>query len=118
MITDIAQAVVDHLNDQSFSMPVTARRVALPEFDLADMQELHVTVAPRQVESAVLDRGRDVHDVQIDVAVQKKVASVGNEAIDPLLALVREMADALNRRNLGGALWRTRCGPRSMPATT
>ncbi|HOF18483.1 MAG TPA: hypothetical protein PK082_06210 [Phycisphaerae bacterium] len=106
MVTNIAQAVADTLNEQDFSVPFTAERVALPEFDLAAMQELHVTVVPRQVDSEVLDRGRDAHDVKVDVAVQKKVASIANEEIDPLLALVQEIADFLNRRNLDGAIWK------------
>ena len=116
MITNVAQAVADALNGHEFSVPFTAERVALPEFDLAEMQELHMTVVPRQVDSEVLDRGRNTHDVKVDVAVQKKVASVANEEIDPLLALVQEIADFLNRRNLdlspgpagqaGGAVWK------------
>ena len=51
MITDIAQAVADLLNGHEFSTAFEAERVALPEFDLADMQDLHVTVVPRQAES-------------------------------------------------------------------
>ena len=108
MITEIAQAVADLLNGHEFSTPFEAERVSLPEFDLADMQDLHVTVVPRQVESTTLDRGRDNHDAKVDVAIQKKVASLGNEEIDPLMALVREVADYLNRRPLAavGAVWR------------
>ena len=106
MVTNVAQAVTDALNGQEFSAPFSAERVALPEFDLAGMQELHVTVVPRQVDSEVLDRGRDAHDVKVDVAVQKKVGSIANEEIDPLLALVQEIADFLNRRNLDGAAWK------------
>lgn len=106
MVTNVAQAVADALNGQEFSVPFTTERVAIPEFDLAAMQELHVTVVPRQVDSEVLDRGRDAHDVKVDVAVQKKVASIANEEIDPLLALVQEVADFLNRRNLDNAVWK------------
>ena len=106
MVTNVAQAVTDVLNGQEFSAPFSAERVALPEFDLAGMQELHVTVVPRQVDSEVLDRGRDAHDVKVDVAVQKKVGSIANEEIDPLLALVQEIADFLNRRNLDNAVWK------------
>ena len=105
MITDIAQAVADSLNGHEFSTPFEAKRVALPAFDLADMQALRVTVVPREIETVALDRARDAHDVKVDVAVQKKVASLGNEEIDGLLALVREIADFLNRRNLDDALW-------------
>lgn len=106
MVTNVAQAVADSLNGHEFSAPFSAERVALPEFDLADMEELRVTVVPRQMDREVLDRGRDTHDVKVDVAVQKKVASIANEEIDPLLALVQEIADFLNRRNLDNAVWK------------
>ena len=106
MITDLAQAVADALNAGTFSMEFTAERVALPDFELADMKDLHVTVVPREVESALLDRARDSHDVKVDVAVQKKLDALTKEAVDPLMALVQEIATYLNRRNLGDALWR------------
>ena len=106
MITDLAQAVADALNAGTFSMEFTAERVALPDFELADMKDLHVTVVPREVESALLDRARDSHDVKVDVAVQKKLASMTNEEIDPLMVLVQEILGHMNRRNLGDAVWR------------
>lgn len=106
MITDIAQAVTDELNAGSFSMAFTAERKAAPIVKLSEMDSLHVTVVPREVESAALDRTRDSHEVKVDVAIQKRVASLENDAIDPLMALVREIADLLNRRNLGDALWK------------
>ena len=106
MITDIAEAVTDELNGGSFSMAFTAERKAVPMAKLSEMDSLHVTVVPREVESAALDRTRDSHDVKVDVAIQKRVASLENDAVDPLMALVQEIADFLNRRNVGGALWK------------
>ena len=106
MITLVAQAVADALNGHAFSMPFTAERVALPEFELGDMQDLHVTVVPRERVASLLDRARNMSEIKVDVAVQKKVASVGNDEIDPLLALVQEIVNLLNRRNLPGATWR------------
>ena len=106
MIADIAQAVTDALNAESFSMVFTAERKAAPMVKLSEMDSLHVTVVPREVESAALDRTRDSHEVKIDVAIQKRVASLENDAIDPLMALVREIADFLNRRNLSDGLWK------------
>ena len=102
MITDIAQAVTDELNGGSFSLGFTAERKAVPMVKLSEMDSLHVTVVPREVESAALDRTRDSHEVKVDIAVQQRVASLENDDIDPLMALVREIADFLNRRNVGG----------------
>ena len=106
MITDIAQAVTDELNAGSFSLGFTAQRKAVPMAKLSEMDSLHVTVVPREIESAALDRTRDSHDVKIDIAIQQRVASLENDAVDPLMALVREIADFLNRRNVGDAAWK------------
>jgi len=102
----VAQAVTDALNGQTFSMPFTAHRLALPIFTLEEMQTLHVTVVPREVASSPLDRARDEDEVKVDVAVQKKVAAAAVEEVDPLLALIQEIADFLNRRAMGDAVWK------------
>jgi hypothetical protein len=101
----VAQAVTDALDGQTFSQEFTAQRMALPLFTLEEMQTLHVTVVPREVASNVLDRSRDENEIKVDVAVQKKVASAAIEEVDPLLSLVQEISDFLNRRSMGDAGW-------------
>lgn len=100
VIPEIAQAVTEKLNGSTFSMPFTAERAYRPAFELQEMKELHVTVVPRGGASSVLDRGRVREDVQIDIAVQKKVASDAPAKLDPLMALVQEISDALRGVNL------------------
>ena len=106
MIINIAQAVTDALNEASLSTAFTAERKAVAMAKLSEMDSLHVTVVPREVESAALDRTRDSHEVKVDVAIQQRVASLENDAVDSLMALVQEIADFLNRRNVGDALWK------------
>jgi hypothetical protein len=103
-IIDIADAVVTELNATTFSAPydssVAALRSYLPQYDLKDMDTLHVTVVPKGVvvASDVSSRAHQQHDYQIDVAVQKKPAlssdgSLDNDALDALSVLVEEIAD-------------------------
>jgi hypothetical protein len=106
VVVQVAQAVTDALNAGTFSMPFTAQRLALPLFTLEEMQVLHVTVVPREVASSVLDRASDEDEVKVDVAVQKRAASVAVADVDPLLAFVQEIADFLNRRQMGDAIWK------------
>ena len=108
IITDVAQAVTDELNGATFSQPFTAERQYLPVFELPDMKVLHVTVAPRGIAISALDRGRCQHDVQIDIAVQKKITTDTPAEIDPLMALVQEIADFFKLRqlvSLPAAVW-------------
>jgi hypothetical protein len=105
-VVQVAQAVTDALNGNTFSTPFTAQRLALPAFTLEEMQNLHVTVVPREIASSVLDRASDEDDIKVDVAVQKRVASAAVEDVDPMLALVQEIADFLNRQQMGDAIWK------------
>jgi len=105
-VVQVAQAVTDALNSHEFSMPFTANRLVLPAFTLEEMQNLHVTVVPREVASSVFDRANDEDEIKVDVGVQKRVASAAVEEVDPLLSLVQEIADFLNRREMGDAMWR------------
>ena len=70
-IIPLADAVVAALNSGTFSQPFTAMRLYVPNFDLKDMKDLHVSVVPRGVELSTASRSLLQHDVQIDVAVQK-----------------------------------------------
>lgn len=104
VIVDIADAVKDALSAAELSRPVTAERLFRPRFELSEMHSLHVSVVPRGVEIAAAGRGLDQRDVQIDVAVQKKL---GDDAEVPaLLGLVEEIADLVRHtRRFGPAVW-------------
>ncbi|HMP05789.1 MAG TPA: hypothetical protein PJ982_05525 [Lacipirellulaceae bacterium] len=91
-IIDIAAAVVAELNGHAFSQPVSAVRHYAPQFDLAAMTTLHVTVVPKGLSSTSLDRTRDTFEYQIDLAVQQKVDQA-NPPLDALMTLVEEIAD-------------------------
>jgi len=106
LIADIADAVVAELNAGSFSVPLTAERLYRPDFELPEMKDLHVSVVPRGLEMSTAGRGLSQHDVQIDVAVQKKLDAADNAEIDALMGLVEELAEFLRTtRQFGDAVW-------------
>jgi hypothetical protein len=99
-IIQIADAVVAQLSAATFSQPITAARHYVPSFELKEMNELRVTVVPKGMVVSPLDRSRLTHDAQIDLAVQKKFATGDAAEIDPLMALVEEIADHFRQRRL------------------
>ena len=109
----IADAVVESLNTAVLSQPITAVRYYLPEFDLKEMDELHVSVVPAELDEEIADRGRDRAEYKIHVAVQKRVArqdppGLDIGAIDGLMQLVQEIDDLFRHKPLAGfdqALW-------------
>jgi hypothetical protein len=111
IIADIADAVVAALNAApagTFDQVFTAQRTYLPQFDLKDMADLHVTVVPKGTEMALAGRGLAQSDVQIDLAVQKKLSAGApdNTEIDALMGLVERIADFVRSTGtFGPALW-------------
>lgn len=107
-IVQIADAVVAALNAASFSQPVAAQRSYLPQFELPEMEDLHVTVVPKTVEITGAARGTGAYDYKIDVAVQKRFQNGDAPELDPLLRLVEEIADHFRFKRLEdypGAAW-------------
>ncbi|NLY02727.1 MAG: hypothetical protein GXY83_42280 [Rhodopirellula sp.] len=113
MVIQIADAVVAALNAATLSQPFSAVRYYLPEFDLKEMKDLHVSVVPAELDEEIADRGRDRAEYKIHVAVQKRVAKqdssgLDNAAIDALMQLVQEIDDLFRHKPLAGfeqALW-------------
>jgi len=108
LVIDIADAVKAELAEGSFSQEFTPERRVLPDFELADLADLKVTVVPKGVEVAGASRSLSQHDVQIDVGVQKKVGSDLDVEVAALCGLVEEIAAFLKGRRLtsaGGAAW-------------
>ena len=106
LLTDIADDLVAVLNAGTFSQPFTARRAYRPVFDLQEMKELHVTVVPKGIEMATAGRGLVQDDVQIDVAVQKKLAAADDSEIDELMGLVQEIAEFVRAKGkFADATW-------------
>ena len=103
----IADAMVAALNGATLSQPFTAERHYLPEFDQQQMDELHVSVVPAELDEEMADRSRDRAEYKIHVAVQKRVSKqdppgLDNEAIDGLMRLVEEIDDLLRHKPLAG----------------
>ncbi len=107
-IITISDALVTVLNGHTFSEPFTAARSYRPVFDLKEMADLHVTVVPHGIEMSMVGRNVAQDDVQIDLAVQKRLSAPENEdaELDALMALVLEIADFVRSTGqFAGAIW-------------
>jgi len=120
-IADIADAIVAALNGGSFSESFTAVRRYRPQYDLEDVKTLRVTVVPKTLAEAAATRVTTAGDLEIDVAVQKKLAATtgsdqtaADEAeIDGLMDLVQEIREFIRATGaFGVAQWlKTRNAP-------
>jgi len=100
---DISDAVVAELAGGAFSQSFTPQRRVLPEYELADLKDLQVTVVPATVETSGASRTLSQQDVRIDVGIQKKLGKDIDTEVPELCGLVDEIAEFLNRRTLQAA---------------
>ena len=113
LIAQIADAVVSELNapGTEFEGEFTAERHYRPRFEVATgaLDELRVSVVPRGISIEKATRAGDLHDVQIDVAIQKKLDDESPPALDALMNTVQQVADHVRGRRLSAfedAAWR------------
>ena len=99
-IVDIADAVVEELNGESFSQAFTAVRAYVPRYEVKDLKDLTVTVIPGPLAIEGATRGSEKYDYTIMVGIQKKVDDDTPASVDPLMDLVEEIADFLTGRRL------------------
>lgn len=100
-LVDLADALVDDLNaNVAFAQEFTARRAYLPLRDLKDFATLQVTVLLKSTSTKPIDRKSDQRDVELVVAVQRKVNPDDLDAVDNLIALVEQIAAHVNRGRL------------------
>jgi len=105
-IIDTADAAVEALNAPAFALGCEAERFYRPVFNLPDLDTLHVTVVPRGLIMARAARGLSHVDMEIDVAVQQKLAAEDRlpadekAALDALVGLVQRIADLFRNARL------------------
>jgi len=114
LIISVADAIVAELNTaapphaDTFNQTFIAARHYRPQFDLAELRTLRVSVVPKGITITSSGRNSNQHDIAIDVAVQKKVDADDQEALDGLMLLTEQIADFFRLRRLAkmpDAIW-------------
>jgi len=99
-VLQVADAVTARINAAELSRAVTAERLYVPSFELADLKSMRVSVVPQELAIEALDRASCRYNARIDVAVQQKFNSGSLAEIDPLIAFVEEIADLFRMQRL------------------
>lgn len=103
-IVDIAEGVAAELNRHKFSQPFTAERRIRPRFSVAkgELKDLKVVVVHGPAIGAEAPKLRNMDEDQytVLVAVLQKPTAATPEYFDPLVGLVEEIRDWMNRRRL------------------
>jgi hypothetical protein len=107
LIIDVADAIVKELNDHRFSADFIAERRYLPILELKEMGELHVTVLMQGVIASVISKdGTADRDLQIQIAIQKKLLKIEEDGeVDELMGLAEEIIAHLASIETFGGAW-------------
>jgi len=104
---DCADAIVAELNGGTFCEPIVVMRRVLPEFELAELKTLTVTVVPKSVEMTNVTRQSTSYEVAIDIGIQQKIGKDTDAEVLRLSGIVSEIVAFLNRRTLPPARFKT-----------
>lgn len=105
LIVDIAESVKNSLNAGTFSVDFVAKRIYVPVLSFENGEDLQVVVAPRENNRTLRNKKQQVSEVQLDVAVFKKVTDTEPETIDPLTDFVEELVKYLELKPQDGHSW-------------
>jgi hypothetical protein len=96
----ISDAAVATINGAFLGQPLNAERLFLPQFELQEMNVLRVVVVPKDEERRQITRASKQAAYRVDVGVLKKLTSVDAAEIDPLCALVAQIAALFDGKRL------------------
>ena len=102
-VLQISKQLAAVLNAGQFSQSFTAAAKALPEYDLAQLKSLMVSVVPKSAELINLTRAATNLEIEVDIAIQKKVSKDLELDVEALLTLVSEIVKFVNRKDLENA---------------
>ena len=97
---DIADAIVSELEAHTFSETLVVSCRVLPEFELAELKALSVTVVPKSVDIANITRQSSSFTVAIDIGIQQKIGKDTDTEVARLSGMVTEIVAFMNRRKL------------------
>ena len=100
IVAAVARAVASELEVGKFSIPFKPVFAFRHDQALPEGKELRVTVVPKGVAMAPASRGACAYDVEVWVAIMRKLGGGGTEILDPLLGLVEEITDFFRLRRL------------------
>jgi len=96
---ELADGIVESLNDTEFDPPFMAQRGYLPRFDLEELDDrIVVTVVPGGDVQSGLSRKSDQYLFTTEIGVMCRFpgqAGPGNEQLDPLMKLMQAIRDHL-----------------------
>ena len=90
-IVSLVDQIVTDLNAQTFSQPFTAERKFVWHPDLSEVQDLAVSVLPKQIEQHREARKFDGYMYGVDVVITKSVQGDEDAEIDSMLTLTEEV---------------------------
>jgi hypothetical protein len=89
----IADAVAAEITSATLSASVSVSRRYVPRFEPAELNTNQVCVVPTSLTDSLLDRASRRQQIQIDVAVLRRVDAKTDTAADPIINLAGEIAE-------------------------
>lgn len=93
-VVNLANGIVALLNsNEDWSMPFTAKRIYLPDYDSRKRCDLQVSILPGGQVIETETRGSTIFTVEMELGIHKKVNPDNHSEIEELLGLIQEIID-------------------------
>lgn len=102
-IIDVADALVVAVNGAGVVLDdeqLVATRKYVPIASLESLAAPLLTIVPKSMEIEIVGRGQSAHNVQIDIALQRRIDSLDQEMIDETLDAMDAIEAAIRLRKL------------------
>ena len=103
--TDLGDAVVTSLNDETFSIDFTSTRKYRPVMELKELSTLTVTILTPSVTQEITSRSTNNDMMLVDVLVQKQSNPDDNSDTDLLMDLLEELAEHFRDVHFSSSRW-------------
>lgn len=115
VVVEVAEAVRAEIAATDWSRPIEPVRAWRLLADRADLAPIGVTVRPRRAAVLAGSRAHGAWEIEVELSLRHGLGSLETDEIDPLVALVEELAGHFRARRLIGcpeAVWlRTEIDP-------
>ena len=81
----LSDAILNELRSKNLGQEFTVSRSYRPQYELKDIEDIVVTMIPKDTTINAASRGTMFQDVSIDIAVQQKVNPDTNDQLDSLM---------------------------------
>lgn len=104
MIQEVLNAFETSINTQHWSQSFLCEQSVRPLSDMRTLGQMKVSLMVKDVQTKNISRAKSIHEIEIDVCVQKKLSTLFEQESIDLFGLLEQIRDFYIYKNVSGYL--------------